>query len=978
MALAKSFNNFGGLDLRSSDLNRPENAATSFLNKQFTKSGALEDRPGYKAAIASQGGHGLFVYKRINQTTGASTDELLTVSNTLYKAVETTITVAYSGSNTVLFRLFLDTSVNPYVFKCQIDEGSTNRLNYSLVNGFDETTPITLANLKTQIDAISGGLFTATISGTNSIPAAFLPLTRDVILTTTNTSVVLTAYSWVEANKTISAPLAGSETNKNSADFENVSIVQVNEAVYFGNGYDEIQKYDGQTFYRAGMPQPTLPSIAESAAAGAAKEVSTITCLSEAATTNGTGFVIFDRNGSVGVFIDKNAGGISIPGYFAGKTRTIRFDTITTGMTAAQVAVALAAKLDADAEFVAPVPGAAIVTVTDAQFGERQDIADGTPATGWAFAVTTQGSAGIEKSGSRYNYSVTHFQKDAVNQETEGLMSEDALDPTDSTKTGISLSDTDKNVNVTVTNLAAGSGYNTNCAIVNGAQTGVTTITVDTGHTIKVGDTAYFLDGVSSLYVERPVTAIAATTITISGANVNVADNAVISNNLRVRIWRNQAGGTFKSLVVELPNDSFNATQVYADSKKDSELGFEYEQPLVSHGLPPKGKYLATWNGVLLIAGNATDVNNLFYSSIESPEYFPPDRNQFLIQSSFGDVIRGIGPNNEVFVVYNEKSLHQISGDITSGLVRIDQILVNEIGTQSHASIIPSDKENIFLDDSGFYNHVAGQLPGEIGFPIKSFFTENQQFELGVFALRRAVSFNDRKNDRFLCFVPVETSTAGDKYATTESKVLVFDYARRAWYEWRNINAAAGMVNFNGELWFQERRYSTFNSSVDHITYRVQSKWFDSVSRTFIEGKDEWAYADQRSMMTTEYGSTWYDYGDPGVFKKDIRIKPYVLENVDPEEFTVKIQTEINSQRGTTESDFNMELGSVQQGWGFGSWGAFAWGNPGGDEPLNQRLKPTKFRNRRVIFKNVNIHESVVISGFEIEFATPYRPHLKE
>jgi hypothetical protein len=108
-------------------------------------------------------------------------------------------------------------------------------------------------------------------------------------------------------------------------------------------------------------------------------------------------------------------------------------------------------------------------------------------------------------------------------------------------------------------------------------QVSVSTITVDDGsggsHTMKVGQTAYFYDSVSASFVTREITAVAATTITIAGAAVTVADNAVISNNLRIMILRTVSTGTIYKFVAEIPNNSFSATQVYTDATADASLG---------------------------------------------------------------------------------------------------------------------------------------------------------------------------------------------------------------------------------------------------------------------------------------------------------------------------------------------------------------------------------------------------------------------
>ena len=69
----------------------------------------------------------------------------------------------------------------------------------------------------------------------------------------------------------------------------------------------------------------------------------------------------------------------------------VRVD-IATNATANQVAIATAAALNALADFAAPVPGAAIVTVTNSMGGPATDAVDGSLATTFTISTTTQGA----------------------------------------------------------------------------------------------------------------------------------------------------------------------------------------------------------------------------------------------------------------------------------------------------------------------------------------------------------------------------------------------------------------------------------------------------------------------------------------------------------------------------------------------------------------------------------------------------------
>ena len=293
--------------------------------------------------------------------------------------------------------------------------------------------------------------------------------------------------------------------------------------------------------------------------------------------------------------------------------------------------------------------------------------------------ITALGVAGAVTGTYRHSYLYTQF--DASLNEIQGNMSADSFPD---------LSPSAETIDVTVDNIADTSGFNTNAAIVDGVQAGVNTINVDDGsggsHTLQPGDTAYFFDGVSGDYVERNVDSITGTSITIAGAAVDVADNAVISNNLRISIYRNKTGGTFKFLVEEIPNNPFVATQIYNDNVVDAALGIQYIEPLSPHDLPPKGRYITSYNNQMFSAGSIENPNTVSWSSVESPEYFAPDIYSLRIQSPNGDKISGIQQSNEVRAIFEKRAMHVISGDIPNNNIRVDTI-TKDIGCVSHNTI---------------------------------------------------------------------------------------------------------------------------------------------------------------------------------------------------------------------------------------------------------------------------------------------------
>ncbi len=695
-ALVKRYETHQGLDLKTSDLTRGPSFASGMRNAQYRHSGAPEKRKGYHGNAGTFGGYGQWTYQRANPTTGADESEIVGLDQNLFRVRKATIAITYAGAETNC-KLSILFDVTTAQYRCQIEEGTATVLDFALGLGFDEASPITLAQLETAIDALAG--FTAVISGTSSTPAAFLQSVRawDLVGSGAYTG---TARYPEQVNTTVSNPLAAFYAKRNNTDFENASAVNIANCLYVGTGFDHTMKYDGQTFCRAGIPAPS----------------------SVASALNGAG------------------------------------------------------------------------------------------------AVT----------GSNYEHRAQCVQFDAAGNIVEGNL----------TAVPARLNPAAQQMAVTVANVLAGSGYNTNCAIVVGAQVGVNTITVDDGsggtHTMKSGDTAYFYDAISAAYVTRAVTAVAAGSITVAGAAVTVADNAVVSNNLRIAIFRNQTSATTPQvfyLVAEVPNNSFAATQVVADNLPDASLGALLTPPATDRSPPPKGKYVSQWNGAMIVMGDPANPTTLYSSDSDGPEYFPADSNQWLIEAQSGDKLAGGAQNGDVFVCMGGDTFAVLSGDILTASIRVD-VRAKDVGCVSHASITEVNGGLVWLSKKGPRYSIGGQIPQPLGqavddggkpLPtsrIDSVFSNEGKLEDERFQVKRAVGINDKLSQKYLLYVPAESTTSGSRHSNSSSRIYAYDYTRDAWLEWTNMDLAGGAAILGDEFFFQERRYSSFALAVVSIMYR--------------------------------------------------------------------------------------------------------------------------------------------------------------
>lgn len=101
-------------------------------------------------------------------------------------------------------------------------------------------------------------------------------------------------------------------------------------------------------------------------------EVTSITCVADVSDSlDGKTFILQDKDGSVAFWIDTDDSGTTIPVAASAADRAVEITTIVTDDAANDVATKVAVAINADSQFSAPAPTAAIVLATDAESGNR-------------------------------------------------------------------------------------------------------------------------------------------------------------------------------------------------------------------------------------------------------------------------------------------------------------------------------------------------------------------------------------------------------------------------------------------------------------------------------------------------------------------------------------------------------------------------------------------------------------------------------
>jgi len=381
-------------------------------------------------------------------------------------------------------------------------------------------------------------------------------------------------------------------------------------------------------------------------------------------------------------------------------------------------------------------------------------------------------------------------------------------------------------------------------------------------------------------------------------------------------------------------------------------LGAEFVPPIKDRGLPPVCKYVDVWRGQLILSGDITSVDTTYYSDIESPEYFPIADNSFQVSNK----VTGLKSLDNNLYIFQQHSIDSVTGDFGTGNFQVDSVSRGGIGCAAHHTIQEVKGRLMFLSDKGVMAISTEGLDTTVGHPIEPKFQRGHQF-----SFKQAVGYNWIAEDKYLLFMPnlpVDSSYSNDSL----NEIYVYNHFREAWLEWHNFNFMGGMTEVGNDLYFCRRVVSLNN-----------------ITRLSQDGT-QYDYADHTEAISFAFKSHWETMGDPSIWKKFLRCKIHSydtsLDDFETQSFTLTLKTENDFIIATrTNIDYDFSGGSI--GWGLSPWGSFPW-SESRLQQLKKKLASKKVRSMRVLFSNDNIHENILISGYELEVVAPYGAFLKE
>lgn len=566
-----------------------------------------------------------------------------------------------------------------------------------------------------------------------------------------------------------------------------------------------------------------------------------------------------------------------------------------------------------------------------------------------------------------YQYFATYSQLDHTERLVEGVIS-DAV--------SISVPPGGGWVDVQVNNLLQGSGYNTNCAIIDGTQGPVNTIVVDNGsgnpHSMQVDDKAYFRES-SGVYTTRTITSVTATTITISGSAVTVTDNTPISNNLKINIYRTVESGTLFYPVVSLANNSYAATKTYIDKLTDAQIqanGLEYNTADPLPQPPPPSAIVLPFAGRIIYAGDQDNDDAVWFSLASQPEYVPRATNGFVVPSN-ADSVTGLGISGSTLIVTKDDSLYAVSGDFEGSQFSVNTISPgSNIGCVSHHTIASVGSLLYFTHTSGVYCLVESQFyPTDdfgnavpISIMIDEYFREETILIDFKRKLKRSVAVNYTKDSMYLLYVPSENER-GAKAGNDYSVVLAYDYRGKNWFEWTRVNAAGGWATLNDNLYWQERRQK--NNTITAKMYKQHRKY------RLID------HVDHVTPTRVTWESSWEDINEPRVRKKFVRaallfdnISALFQENLPT--LCFYSSTDWVDNRISTSADIMQKIQSSSWGpkqfWNWISWSGYQ------DSFITIPLRGgTVAKSMKIGLQLNTINTSFKLQGFQLEISPDFR-----
>jgi hypothetical protein len=266
--------------------------------------------------------------------------------------------------------------------------------------------------------------------------------------------------------------------------------------------------------------------------------------------------------------------------------------------------------------------------------------------------------------------------------------------------------------------------------------------------------------------------------------------------------------------------------------------------------------------------------------------------------------ITGMRRCNDSLIIFKNRGIFSIDGDLVNGQFALRKINTNFIGCTSHKSISESEEGLYFQAHNGIY-YTNGIGVQKLTYELDSLFLSKD------YTSTRSVIVKKKQKSMF--YIP--------DIAAGTSRVVVIDYYYQQVYMWSfDKPMGSGIISDkNGDVYFCD-------------------------GLKLFKFSD--LYSDNGVAISSVYATTWHHAGEPSLNKKWNSIRTWGLTG---DAFTARVTTEGDWQAGTVLTSNDSVYGTTTQT---------------DFKMLNMQTK----RALRVLFSNSTNDENMVLTGYELTY----------
>jgi len=501
-------------------------------------------------------------------------------------------------------------------------------------------------------------------------------------------------------------------------------------------------------------------------------------------------------------------------------------------------------------------------------------------------------------------------------------------------------------------------------------------------HSIKKNDVVRFYDTIQKAFISRKVDLVSGNDVTIStesldesedqGGNISCYVGAIFST-MTCLIWKayqNELDYTPLYFLDEIPVDIFHPIMsgydtshgdpatgflLYFDSRDDEGLHEKavLDFPQYTPGKAPEVNFLATYNGLLIGAGDRNNPRTVYFDDIDQIETFPLSTHSF---ESKGPCT-GIGQSGPALGVFSENTVEVAYGDLAQFNFRVETLAEN-IGCVSPNSIAEIDEGIIaFLSKRGVYTLSGGRNLAPMGVwkdkkssLLEPLFTNEYPKSIDGLPVSYpnffgALSAVDNVRKLYYLHIPYpidSTHSYKRNLGGPDSQTWCYDYGVGSWLPvWTGLDFALGMTMYNGNLWG---------------TSRATAGSFKSSLFKQITNKGIYNYGDHTLPISASIRGNHESLDDPNSYKKFLRAAIAAFGRCDSSQWVLGVRSYPNYDYSTVMTDAQI-TGRV-------------------GEIARVKLLAGKANSLMLEFYNNNRYEDFLICGWELTVSPTYmRPN---